>query len=86
MLRIKSFDCIINSHVFIVFILLSQILSTRLLGKRTNLKLKTVTIIHSATTETVRLPDDNNGVNIDIIIEKCVNINLMLIIFVCFAS
>jgi disintegrin and metalloproteinase domain-containing protein 10 len=26
------------------------------------MKLKTVTIIHSATTETVRLPDDNNGV------------------------
>lgn len=35
-----------------------------MLGKRSNLKLKTVTIIHSATTETVRLPDDNNGVNI----------------------
>lgn len=39
-----------------------QILSTRYLGKKSNLKLKTVTIIHSATTETVRLPDDNNGV------------------------
>ncbi|XP_017484134.1 PREDICTED: uncharacterized protein LOC108372853, partial [Rhagoletis zephyria] len=43
-----------------VFILL--ILSTKLLAKRSNLKLKSVTIIHSATTETVRLPDDNNGV------------------------
>ncbi|CRK88806.1 CLUMA_CG002530, isoform A [Clunio marinus] len=43
-----------------VFALL--ILSTRFLGKKSNLKLKTVTIIHSATTETVRLPDDNNGV------------------------
>uniref|UniRef100_A0A182UBZ8 Uncharacterized protein n=1 Tax=Anopheles melas TaxID=34690 RepID=A0A182UBZ8_9DIPT len=38
------------------------VLSAKLLGKRTNLKLKTVTIIHSATTETVRLPEDNNGV------------------------
>ncbi|XP_058056095.1 uncharacterized protein LOC131207497 [Anopheles bellator] len=46
--------------VTIVFILL--VLSAKLLGKRTNLKLKTVTIIHSATTETVRLPEDNNGV------------------------
>ncbi|CAD6993546.1 unnamed protein product [Ceratitis capitata] len=43
-----------------VFVLL--ILSTKLLAKRSNLKLKSVTIIHSATTETVRLPDDNNGV------------------------
>lgn len=34
----------------------------KLLGKRTNKKLKSVTIIHSATTETVRLPEDNNGV------------------------
>lgn len=32
------------------------------MAKRSNLKLKSVTIIHSATTETVRLPDDNNGV------------------------
>ncbi|XP_055618727.1 uncharacterized protein LOC129763556 isoform X2 [Toxorhynchites rutilus septentrionalis] len=46
--------------IVIVFALL--ILSAKLLGKRTNLKLKTVTIIHSATTETVRLPEDNNGV------------------------
>lgn len=37
-------------------------LSTKLLGKRSSLKQKSVTIIHSATTETVRLPDDNNGV------------------------
>lgn len=40
-----------------------QTLSTKLLGKGSNLKQKSVTIIHSATTETVRLPDDNNGVN-----------------------
>ncbi|KAM8705332.1 hypothetical protein ACLKA7_009750 [Drosophila subpalustris] len=43
-----------------VFLLL--ILSTKLLAKRSNLKLKSVTIIHSATTETVRLPENNNGV------------------------
>ncbi|XP_062125187.1 uncharacterized protein LOC133838198 isoform X1 [Drosophila sulfurigaster albostrigata] len=43
-----------------VFLLL--ILSTKLLAKRSNLKHKSVTIIHSATTETVRLPENNNGV------------------------
>lgn len=42
----------------------SQILSTRLFGKEINRKSKSVTIIHSATTETVRLPDDSNGVTI----------------------
>lgn len=35
----------------------------RLFGKEANRKLKSVTIIHSATTETVRLPEDNNGVS-----------------------
>jgi hypothetical protein len=49
---------------------LQQILSTRFLGKKSNLKLKTVTIIHSATTETVRLPDDNNGVSFFSIIQS----------------
>lgn len=44
------------------FLYHTQILSTKLLTKRSNLKLKSVTIIHSATTETVRLPEDNNGV------------------------
>lgn len=34
----------------------------KLLGKGADTKKKSVTIIHSATTETVRLPDDNNGV------------------------
>ncbi|XP_062562207.1 uncharacterized protein LOC134225837 isoform X2 [Armigeres subalbatus] len=48
--------------LIVVIILALLILSAKLLGKRTNLKLKTVTIIHSATTETVRLPEDNNGV------------------------
>lgn len=35
-----------------------QVLSTKLLGKRPHLKLKSVTIMHSSTTETVRLPPD----------------------------
>lgn len=48
--------------LIIVAVFALLILSTRFLGKKSNLKLKTVTIIHSATTETVRLPDDNNGV------------------------
>lgn len=39
-----------------------QVMSTKLLNKKPNKKLKSVTIIHSATTETVRLPEDNNGV------------------------
>ncbi|BFF91353.1 uncharacterized protein DMAD_09657 [Drosophila madeirensis] len=43
-------------------VILLLILSTKLLAKRSNLKLKSVTIIHSATTETVRLPENNNGV------------------------
>ena len=36
-------------------------LSTKLLAKRPNLKLKNVTIIHSSTTETVRLPPEGEG-------------------------
>ncbi|XP_059610319.1 uncharacterized protein LOC132257444 [Phlebotomus argentipes] len=48
--------------LIIIAILVLLVLSTKLLGKKSNLKLKTVTIIHSATTETVRLPEDNNGV------------------------
>ncbi|KAH8251763.1 hypothetical protein KR038_007317 [Drosophila bunnanda] len=43
-------------------VILLLALSTKLLAKRSNLKLKSVTIIHSATTETVRLPENNNGV------------------------
>lgn len=42
--------------VFGVFTLI--VLSTKLLGKRPHLKLKSVTIMHSSTTETVRLPPD----------------------------
>lgn len=41
-----------------------QTLSTRMFNKGSNRKLKSVTIIHSATTETVRLPEDNNGVRL----------------------
>lgn len=39
----------------------SQIFSTKVLGKRSNAKLKSVTILHSQTTETVRLPDGGDG-------------------------
>lgn len=39
-------------------------LSTRLFGKTTDLKLKAITIIHSSTTETVRLPPDGDGANV----------------------
>lgn len=39
-------------------------LSTRLFGKTTDLKLKAITIIHSSTTETVRLPPDCDGTNV----------------------
>ena len=35
-----------------------KVASTRLLGKRPDQKLKSVTIIHSSTTETVRLPPE----------------------------
>lgn len=35
-----------------------------MLGKTTNLKLKAVTIIHSSTTETVRLPPETDGANV----------------------
>lgn len=47
-----------------------QILSTRLFGKGVSRKLKSITIIHSATTETVRLPEDNNGVSSFLKIKK----------------
>lgn len=40
-----------------------QVLSTRLFGKTTDLKLKAITIIHSSTTETVRLPGVVAGAN-----------------------
>lgn len=36
-------------------------LSTKLLGKHQDVKLKSITIIHSATTETVRLPPDGDA-------------------------
>lgn len=38
-----------------------QIFSTRILGKRSNIKLKSITILHSQTTETVRLPEGDGG-------------------------
>lgn len=45
-----------------VYIFNQQILSVKLFGKEIARKSKSVTIIHSATTETVRLPEDSNGV------------------------
>ncbi|KAK9504096.1 hypothetical protein O3M35_010513 [Rhynocoris fuscipes] len=45
-------------------VILILVLSTRLLGKTTDLKLKGMTIIHSSTTETVRLPNDGDGANV----------------------
>lgn len=38
-----------------------QIVSTKLLGKQPDVKLKSVTIMHSSTTETVRLPPDGDN-------------------------
>lgn len=38
-----------------------QVVSTKFLGKRPDLKLKSLTIIHSSTTETVRLPPEGEG-------------------------
>ncbi|XP_076295147.1 disintegrin and metalloproteinase domain-containing protein 10 [Lasioglossum baleicum] len=44
---------------FIILAAISSLVgSTRVLGKRPDLKLKSVTIIHSSTTETVRLPPE----------------------------
>lgn len=43
-----------------------QVLSTRLFGKRSDPKLKSVTIIHSSTTETVRLPADGDNQNVTV--------------------
>lgn len=47
-------------HYLLVYF---QVLSTRLFGKTTDLKLKAMTIIHSSTTETVRLPGVVAGTN-----------------------
>ncbi|XP_018900359.2 LOW QUALITY PROTEIN: uncharacterized protein Kul [Bemisia tabaci] len=44
------------SSLIVFSFVLILVLSTRLFGKRPDLKLKAVTIIHSSTTETVRLP------------------------------
>lgn len=41
----------------------SQVLAMKYFGKRTNLKLKNVTIIHSTTAEAIRLFEENNGVS-----------------------
>uniref|UniRef100_A0A0K8SE87 ADAM10 endopeptidase n=4 Tax=Lygus hesperus TaxID=30085 RepID=A0A0K8SE87_LYGHE len=47
-------------------VVLILVLSTRWLGKTTDLKLKGLTIIHSSTTETVRLPPEGDGANVTV--------------------
>uniref|UniRef100_T1HCD6 Disintegrin domain-containing protein n=1 Tax=Rhodnius prolixus TaxID=13249 RepID=T1HCD6_RHOPR len=49
--------------LIVASVILILVLSTRLLGKTTDLKLKGITIIHSSTTETVRLPE-GDGANV----------------------
>ncbi|XP_014254814.1 disintegrin and metalloproteinase domain-containing protein 10 isoform X1 [Cimex lectularius] len=50
--------------LIVASVILILVLSTRLLGKTTDLKLKGITIIHSSTTETVRLPPDGDEGNV----------------------
>lgn len=58
---LKEYWYAVSLGVLTAFALL--VLSTKLFGKRPNVKLKSITIMHSQTTETVRLPQDgdNNG-------------------------
>ncbi|XP_049820176.1 disintegrin and metalloproteinase domain-containing protein 10-like isoform X2 [Aethina tumida] len=53
---------VVAAVIAVVIVLL--ILSTKYLGKKPNIKLKSVTIVHSSTTEAVRLPVDENGVTV----------------------
>jgi len=54
------------SGLIVASFLLMLVLSTRLFGKRSDPKLKSVTIIHSSTTETVRLPADGDNTNVTV--------------------
>lgn len=60
----------VNGFAIIIVLILRfdfvQVLSTRLFGKRSDPKLKSVTIIHSSTTETVRLPADGDNQNVTV--------------------
>ncbi|KAK6617564.1 hypothetical protein RUM44_005152 [Polyplax serrata] len=63
---LASFKRWVTEHwyavVVIVFsIIFLLVLSTKLLGKHQDVKLKSITIIHSATTETVRLPPEGGA-------------------------
>ncbi|KDR16966.1 Disintegrin and metalloproteinase domain-containing protein 10 [Zootermopsis nevadensis] len=63
---IASFKRWVTDHWYAVLLivlaaLLILVLSTKFLGKRPDRKLKSVTIIHSSTTETVRLPPEGDG-------------------------
>ncbi|XP_050543022.1 disintegrin and metalloproteinase domain-containing protein 10 isoform X2 [Daktulosphaira vitifoliae] len=54
------------SGLIVASFLVMLVLSTRLFGKRSDPKLKSVTIIHSSTTETVRLPPDGDTQNVTV--------------------
>lgn len=63
---LASFKRWVSEHwyavvIIIVCILFLLILSTKLLGKHPDVKLKSITIIHSSTTETVRLPPEGEA-------------------------
>ncbi|XP_063218110.1 disintegrin and metalloproteinase domain-containing protein 10 [Bacillus rossius redtenbacheri] len=63
---IASFKLWVSEHwyavMFIVFgLIFVLVLSAKLFSKRPNPKLKSITIIHSSTTETVRLPPDGES-------------------------
>ncbi|XP_066149642.1 disintegrin and metalloproteinase domain-containing protein 10-like [Euwallacea fornicatus] len=64
---IASFKKWIMQYWYVVAAILTAIISllvmsTKYLGKRPNIKLKSVTIMHKQTTEAVRLPDGHDGV------------------------
>ncbi|XP_076258689.1 disintegrin and metalloproteinase domain-containing protein 10-like [Rhynchophorus ferrugineus] len=64
---IASFKKWIIQYWYVVGVILSGIIAllvlcTKYLGKRPNLKLKSITIMHKQTTEAVRLPDNQDGV------------------------
>ncbi|KAJ8968654.1 hypothetical protein NQ314_002195, partial [Rhamnusium bicolor] len=50
----------------IMIVIALLVLSTRYLGKRQDLKLKSITIMHKSTTEAVRLPPDGDGAGITV--------------------
>ncbi|XP_057658475.1 disintegrin and metalloproteinase domain-containing protein 10-like [Diorhabda carinulata] len=66
---IASFKKWITDYWYAVALIIATViallvLSTKYLGKRPNLKLKSITIIHKSPTEAVRLPPDGEGVTV----------------------